>query len=133
MNEMFQTDKTRTEAPTPYASVMRNVWTQFVRIEAGRAKREAINKELRKHNIRLKITKREQYVEGANKEITFFCRTQRIYQYSEQEYERRRPMYDETYRIEIQADTIQYAKDLWIDHNKMLINEQCSAIERWDQ
>lgn len=130
---MHEEQTAASRAPTPYASVMRNVWTQFVRIEAGRAKREAKNKELRKHNIRLKITKREQYVEHANKEITFFCHTQRIYQYSEQEYERRRPIYDATYRIQIQADTIQYAKDLWIDHSKMLINEHCSAIVRWDQ
>ena len=130
---MFQTDKTRTEAPTPYASVMRNVWTQFVRIEAGRAKREAINKELTKHKVKLKITKREKYIEGAHKEITLFCHEQRIYQYSEHENVRRRQLYNQTYRIEIQADTIQYAKDLWIDHSKMLINEHCSAIVRWDQ
>lgn len=119
--------------PTAPTSYMRDVWTHLIRIEAGRAVREAKNKELRKHKVKLKITKREQYIEGANKEITFFCHTQRIYQYSEQEYERRRPMYNDTYRIEIQADTVQYAKDLWIDHSKMLINEHCSAIVRWDE
>lgn len=119
--------------PTPYASVMRDVWTHLIRIEAGRAVREAKNKELRKHKVKLKVTKREQFIEGANKNAEFILSIRTVKPYSEQENEWRRPQYIDVCRIEIQADTIQYAKDLWIDHSKMLINEQCSAIVRWDQ
>jgi hypothetical protein len=108
---------------------MRDVWTHLIRIEAGRAVREAKNKELRKHKVKLKITKREQYIEHSEQiwVLMHVCPGVRLYDDKENEH------VVQAKRIVIQPEGIQYAKDLWIDHNKMLINEHCSAIVRWDQ